>query len=35
MRDIFEIIESKKGKSDILVRVSFIEIHNEEIHDLL
>jgi hypothetical protein len=32
---IFEEIEARRGKSEFLLKVSFLEIYNEEIHDLL
>ena len=32
---IFEEIEKRKKKAEFIIRVSFLEIHNEEIHDLL
>ncbi|XP_074621039.1 LOW QUALITY PROTEIN: chromosome-associated kinesin KIF4-like [Acropora palmata] len=32
---IFKWIEERKDKTEFLLKVSFLEIHNEEIHDLL
>jgi hypothetical protein len=32
---IFEEVENRKSKADIIIKCSFIEIYNEELHDLL
>eukprot|EP00741_Cyanophora_paradoxa_P018513 tig00021070_g17872.t2 len=35
IKELFATIEKKKGEADFTLRVSFIEIHNEELRDLL
>ena len=35
INDIFSIIENQKHKDDIIIKVSYLEIYNEEIFDLL
>ena len=35
IRMIFSEIEKRKKKADILVKCSFLEIYNEDLHDLL
>lgn len=32
---IFEEVEKRKQKADIVVKCAFLEIYNEELHDLL
>jgi hypothetical protein len=32
---IFEEVEKRKSKADIVVKCAFLEIYNEELHDLL
>jgi len=35
MKELFDEIESRKEESEFLIKVSFLEIYNEEINDLL
>ena len=32
---IFEEVEKRKNKADIVIKCAFLEIYNEELHDLL
>jgi hypothetical protein len=32
---IFEEVEKRKSKADIVIKCAFLEIYNEELHDLL
>ncbi len=32
---IFEEVEKRRSKADIIVKCAFLEIYNEELHDLL
>jgi len=32
---LFEEVEKRKSKADIIIKCSFLEIYNEELHDLL
>jgi hypothetical protein len=32
---IFEEVEKRKTKADIVIKCAFLEIYNEELHDLL
>jgi kinesin family protein 4/21/27 len=35
IRLIFEEVEKRKSKADIVIKCAFLEIYNEELHDLL
>ena len=32
---IFEEVEKRRNKADIVIKCAFLEIYNEELHDLL
>ena len=35
IRFIFDEIEKRKSKAEFIIKCSFLEIYNEELHDLL
>ena len=35
IKEIFEQIENRKKTNEFILKVSFLEIYNEDIHDLL